>query len=195
MGGYFDVGMMDLAVSWAAPVIGALFSATGQDPARGRGPLSGGLPCYNVYRTSDGAYLSLGALEPPLWATFCKTIEREDLLSRQFEAAAIPEVAAIFETKSSRDWVDIFAGLEVCLEPVHAYSEMLAHPQVRHRGLVSEREGQAPAVGSPLRRGLEQLPPAPELGEHTQRILADAGYSEGEIQAFYKDGTIKIVDN
>jgi crotonobetainyl-CoA:carnitine CoA-transferase CaiB-like acyl-CoA transferase len=195
MGGYFDVGMMDLAVSWAAPVIGALFSATGQDPARGRGPLSGGLPCYNVYRTLDRGYLSFGALEPPLWATFCKTIEREDLLSRQFEAAAIPEVAAIFETKSSRDWVDIFAGLEVCLEPVHAYSEMLAHPQVRHRGLVSEREGQAPAVGSPLRRGLEQLPPAPELGEHTQRILADAGYSEGEIQAFYKDGTIKIVDN
>jgi crotonobetainyl-CoA:carnitine CoA-transferase CaiB-like acyl-CoA transferase len=184
--------MMDLAVSWAAPVIGALFSAAGQDPARGRGPLSGGLPCYSVYRAADGAYLSLGALEPPLWATFCKTINREDLLSRQFETAAIPEVAAVFESQSSARWLDIFAGLEVCLEPVHTYSEMLAHPQVRHRGLVLDGEMQAPAVGSPLRRGLPPLPSAPELGEHTHPILAAVGYSEAEIQGFHADGTIKI---
>ncbi len=159
LGGYFDVGMMDLAVSWAAPVIGALFSAAGQDPARGRGPLSGGLPCYNVYRAADGAYLSLGALEPPLWATFCKTINREDLLPRQFETAAIPEVAAVFETQPSARWLEIFAGLEVCLEPVHTYSEMLAHPQVRHRGLVLDGEGQAPACGfSPAPRSAAAAP-------------------------------------
>jgi crotonobetainyl-CoA:carnitine CoA-transferase CaiB-like acyl-CoA transferase len=193
VGGYFDVGMMDLAVSWAAPVLGALFSTTGLDPARGQGPLSGGLPCYNVYRTQDGAYLSLGALEPPLWGTFCKTIDREDLLARQFEADAIPEMIAIFETQSSRAWLETFAGLEVCLEPVSAFSEMLSHPQVRHRGLVFEEGGKA-VLGSPLRRGLEQLPHAPLLGEHTQTILAAAGYSEAELQAFQESGTIKIPD-
>jgi crotonobetainyl-CoA:carnitine CoA-transferase CaiB-like acyl-CoA transferase len=189
-GSYHDVGMMDVAASWAMPVIGALHFGTGQAPQRGTGPLSGGLPCYNVYQAADGEYLSLGALEPPLWTTFCKTVDQEAWIGRQWEAAVIPEVAALFRTRSSRAWLDLFEGLEVCLEPLNDFEAMVQHPQVRERGLVlTGPGGEIKGVKTPVGRGTAWQTPA--LGEHTDEILAAAGFSQAELDALEEKRVIR----
>ena len=75
--------MSDGALSWLAMVAGSYF-ADGNVPRRGDLPLAGSLVCYRPYECSDG-WVSLGALEPKFWQAFCRGVEREDLIPRQFE--------------------------------------------------------------------------------------------------------------
>lgn len=186
-GAYLDVALFDAVVSWAGAVAGPLYAATGESPQRGRMALSGGLPCYNVYQTADGAYLSLGALEGPFWMAFCERVERPDLVARQWDPAAIPEVGAVMRTQDRDIWLARFEGVDACLEPVNTYAEMLTHPQVRHRGLVVETQEAGGRLvreaGSPFRCGQPPPSPAPRLGEHTRQVLAEAGFTDAEIQA------------
>ncbi len=191
-GAYLDVALLDAVVSWVAPSVNPQFLGAGQNPERGRMALSGGLPCFNVYETADGKYLTLGALEPDFWVAFCNTVQRADLIPRQFEHDAIPEVAAIFRGRTRDEWLARFQGVDACLEPVNSFDELWHHPQVRHRGLVTAMEGQGERIGSPLRFTAGQpASPAPALGAHTRAVLRQAGLSEEEIQELETKGVIK----
>jgi len=85
-GQFVDVSMCDGALSWLAMVAGAYF-ADGNVPHRGDLPLAGSLVCYRPYECSDG-WVSLGALEPKFWQAWCRGVDREDLIPRQFEGPA-----------------------------------------------------------------------------------------------------------
>jgi crotonobetainyl-CoA:carnitine CoA-transferase CaiB-like acyl-CoA transferase len=189
-GTYLDVSMLDATVSWAGTMAGALFLHSGKNPEPGQTPLTGGLPCYNVYGAADGKFLALSALEPPFWTAFCTGLSRDDLISRQFDPALIPELAAIFRTQTRAEWLERFQGAEACLEPVYEVDEMVQDPQVRHRGLVVGSDPPAGAAdrpalrfGPPFQLG-SNLPasPPPVLGQHTREILARAGLSDEEIR-------------
>ena len=186
-GAYLDVSMLDAAVSWMAPMTGAL-AGLGQNP-RGRMPLSGKLACYNVYETADGKFISLAALEPHFWTGFCAAVERDDLARRQFDPEAVPQVAAIFRQRTRQEWLERFRVVDVCVEPVNALDEMLLDPQVRHRGLVKET-GQ---FASPFRFAAQNdESPAPTLGQHTRQTLTQAGIGEKEIQELQVARVIKV---
>ena len=191
-GAYIDLSLMDMAVSWAGPMVGALYFARGENPGRGRGPLSGELPCYNVYRTKDGSFLTLAAIEPLLWSTFCKVADCTDLFGRQYDYEAVSDVAAVFESRDLRDWIAVFEGSEVCVEPVVPFSETLGHPQVKARDLViQDSQGHPGGVrASPWHDGIKPLDP-PRLGEHTRQVLLDFGFDEGEIERLAKERTIR----
>src|SRR6185436_19437790 len=47
--------------------------------------LSGAYPFYSIYETSDGRFMTVGALEPKFWENFCQTVGRSDLIARQFD--------------------------------------------------------------------------------------------------------------
>ena len=79
-GRHLDVAMMEGALAWTAAVA-ADAAAGGTAPERGRGRLTGGIPCYRVYSCADG-YLSVGALEPKFWEALCTALDRPDLISR-----------------------------------------------------------------------------------------------------------------
>lgn len=185
-GAYLDVSMLDAAVSWIAPMMGAV-AGLGQNP-RGRMPLSGKLACYNVYETADGKFISLGALEPHFWTGFCQAIERGDLTNRQFDPEAIPQVAAILRQRTRDEWLQRFRNADLCIEPVNTPDETMHHPQVRHRGLVKET-GQ---FASPLRfTERSGASPAPALGQHTQEVLKQAGLDDREIRELEAARVIK----
>jgi crotonobetainyl-CoA:carnitine CoA-transferase CaiB-like acyl-CoA transferase len=186
-GAYLDVSMLDAVVSWIAPLAGAFYLQSGQNPPRGATQLTGALPCYNVYATADGTYLTLSALEPHFWTAFCQATGHEDWLRRQFDAMLIPEVAALFGQHTRTEWLAQFGEADVCVEPVNGVDEVLRHPQVRHRGLVVDDTGpagagQTPVFGSPFRFVQFGEGRAPALGEHTYQVLHDAGLSPVEIQ-------------
>jgi crotonobetainyl-CoA:carnitine CoA-transferase CaiB-like acyl-CoA transferase len=160
--------------------------------------LAGSHACYNVYRCRDGRHLAVGALEPKFWEALTRALGRPALLPRQWESGPVARetvrtVADILATKDRDEWVRELEAADACVEPVLELAEALDQPQVRHRrAVVEDVEGEVgPAAGlrtlaSPLR--LSATPatarrPAPRLGQHTDEVLAEAGYAPEEIAA------------
>ncbi len=201
-GDFCDVSMMDGAMSWLTIHAGS-YVATQSEPERERMYLSGAFPCYRIYPASDG-WLTVGALEPQFWAALCKALEREDLLGDAFAAGArrdevIAELEQIFATRSRAEWMEEFAGVDVCVGPVNTFAEAFADDHVRARDMVFEDEvpGSGPwtHIGNPLKfessartRGM-RLPP-PRMGEHTDAVLEDLGKTEAEVSAFRTAGIV-----
>jgi crotonobetainyl-CoA:carnitine CoA-transferase CaiB-like acyl-CoA transferase len=197
-GEYLDVSLLDAVVSWAMPMALSGYLRGGPAPEGGQLPLGGGLPCYNVYRTADGEYLALGALEPTFWSAFCEATARPDLLSRQFDHEAIPRVAQLFAARSKAEWLTLLGEQDACVEAVLSIPQMSQHPQVISRGLVTPGRGPSPEprgeLGSPLHlEGLPRLGDPPPLGAQTKEILRELGTSledldDLEARAIIKSG-------
>jgi len=188
-GAFLDVAMIDAVASWAAPMAGVIqaTSASGQNP-RGRMPLSGGLPCYNVYETADGKFISLGALESHFWTAFCNAIRRSDLLPRQFDTTAIVELTQLFLQHTCDEWLELLREADACVEPVKDLDEALRDPHLRQRGLVTEQN----TFHSPFRFAARpDSSAAPALGQHTFEMLKQAGLNEQEIRELEEAGIVK----
>lgn len=186
-----DVSMSDGALSWLAMVAGAYF-ADGVVPGRGGLPLAGSLVCYRPYECADG-WVTLGALEPKFWQAWCRGVGREDLIERQFEAPgseAHAEAQAIFRTRTRAQWEQFAREHECCLEPVLDLDEALDSELVRAREMVVAID--QPGAAAPVRQlgvpvklartpGSHARLPSPTLGEHTEEVLREAGYSTEQI--------------
>jgi alpha-methylacyl-CoA racemase len=193
-----DVSMADGALSWLAMVAAAHF-ADGNTPHRGELLLAGSVICYRPYECADG-WVTLGALEPKFWQAWCRGVEREDLIERQFEAPcsdAHTQVVEIFKTRTRAQWAQFAREHDCCLEPVLDLDEALDSELVRARGMVVNLaqpgvEGGVRQLGLPVK--LERTPgthdrlPGPALGEHTEEVLAAVGYSAEEIAALLESG-------
>lgn len=195
-GRHVDVSMFDGVTSWL--VMAAAPSLAGQpSPASGGALLSGGVPCYNVYETADGRYMSLGALEPKFWQAFCEAVERQDLLANGYDLRAIDDVRAIFRQRTQADWIEVFSTADACCEPVLTLEEALSQPQTLARNMVIEHEhpeaGPLRQLGAPIKFSDAEVDPggaAPALGEHTEEILTTLGYDAEEIETLRKRGVI-----
>ena len=107
------------------------------------------------------------------------------------------DLQALLSQKSSADWIAILNDAGVPCGPIYKMDEMWADPQVRHLnmarpvtnkfiGSLSVVRNAANLSGSPDTpyRG------APELGEHTEEILAEFGFTEEEIESVKRDGVV-----
>jgi crotonobetainyl-CoA:carnitine CoA-transferase CaiB-like acyl-CoA transferase len=195
-----DVSMSDGALSWLAMVAGAYF-AEGRPPHRGELPLAGSLICYRPYECADG-WVSLGALEPKFWAAWCRGVDREDLISVQFErpgSDAHAQVKEIFIARTREQWEAFAREHDCCLEPILELDEALESELVRERGMVVELS--QPGVGEPVRQlglpvklgrtpGEHDRLPGPALGEHTEEVLAQAGFAPERIVELMESGAV-----
>ncbi len=197
-----DVSMTDGAQSWLAMVAGRYFCDQ-IVPRRGEIELAGGIICYRPYEASDG-WVTCGALEQKFWAAWCRGVGREDLIEHQFDrpgSDAHKEVEEIFRSRTREEWRAFNDEHDCCIEPVLDLDEALASEQAKAREMVVELDqpeiGAVRQLGSPLK--LSRTPagiqrPAPALGEHTAEVLAEAGYSQGEIEAIFEAGGAKGTD-
>ncbi len=191
-----DVSMFDGSLAWLA-LVAARYLADGQTPARGALELAGSLICYRPYACKDG-WVTLGALEPKFWQAWCRGVDREDLIEKQFSAPgsdAHAEVERVFLTRTRDEWTEFASQHDCCLEPVLDLDEALDSELVRAREMVVRidqpgTEG-VDLLGVPVK--LSRTPgapagPGPALGEHTREVLAALGYSEAEIAALLESG-------
>jgi crotonobetainyl-CoA:carnitine CoA-transferase CaiB-like acyl-CoA transferase len=114
--------------------------------------LTGGPPCYAIYPTADGRWLTVGALEPKFWRRLCELIGREDLEARQWDATAVDELAELFRQRPLAAWLDFFGDEEVCVGPVLT---------------IAEAEAELGADAPPAR--------AAAVGEHTRAWRSELG--------------------
>jgi crotonobetainyl-CoA:carnitine CoA-transferase CaiB-like acyl-CoA transferase len=195
-GRHVDVAMTDAVFAHAIlPLLGYL--EHGKAPQRGTGMLGGGLPCYNVYRTRDGGWMAVGALEGKFWETLCDILGCPELKGKHMvygeEAKPVKErLAAVFASRTQREWSEVFAPADCCVSPILPIDEALANEQLRARKMVATDDGLTqpalPLKFSEFEFGIGR--PAPGRGEHTEEILREAGYREAEIAALRGDGVI-----
>ena len=184
------------------PLVASEYLNTGKAPRPGHSALDGGLPCYNIYETKDGKHVTLGALEPKFWHTFCTHIGHLELLpfhtpvgpGEREEAMEI--LRAIFKTRTRDEWMAELAEIDACVGPVYSIDEALNDPHAQARGdtvTAGKGEETSQALRSfPRISGDEdeQRYAPPAMGEQTEEVLREAGYSDAEIAHFKTGGII-----
>ena len=155
-----------------------------------------------MFETGDG-FLNIAASGDQMFARLCKVLGTEDLLddprfadgpARGTNRAALNEaITAVTCTATTAEWVERLNAGGVPSGPVYSFDQTFADPQVRHIGMAAPIDhptrGRIELVGQPVRfhRTPWRLRNAcPEMGEHTDAILADLGYSEDEIETLRK---------
>jgi len=196
-----DVSMTEGVMS-LLPLVATAYLSTGKAPRPGYSTLDGGLPCYNIYEAKDGKYVTLAALEPKFWHTFCTHIGHLELLPFHIPVGpgereeAMDVLGTIFKTKTRDEWVTELAEIDACVGPVYAIDEAFNDQHAQGRG-VTVTSGSAEESFQMLRSfprisGVEdeQRYAPPEMGEQTEELLREAGYSDDEIAQFKTGGVI-----
>jgi crotonobetainyl-CoA:carnitine CoA-transferase CaiB-like acyl-CoA transferase len=148
-GRFVDVSMTDAVFAHNVMPLVAV-NNFGRPAEPGRDLLTGGVPCYNVYRTSDGRFMAVGALELKFWEACCDVLGRQDLKKRHWslgqevggaDAMAVKEeLDAIFAGETLAAWTEKFSKSDCCVTPILRADEAVAHPLFQARKMVERKE-------------------------------------------------------
>jgi crotonobetainyl-CoA:carnitine CoA-transferase CaiB-like acyl-CoA transferase len=159
---------------------------------------------YGIFPTLDG-WLAVVGTAWPARDVFYRTIGRPDLIDRfphlmYFEddkAALWPILDQVFATKSTAEWCALLGAAGVRFAPVRDHAAVAADPGVMVNDYITNIED-PDSPGSDLRvvrapvRFSEPAPPVrtrvPELGQHTEEVLLEIGYSWDDIASLSSDG-------
>jgi len=171
-------------------------------PGFAQHPLTGAIISYNVYKTKDDRYLSVGAVEPKFWLRACRAFGLDELFDEQFSDAKpgnppFDKLSKRVGEKSLEEWRNIFSKVDACVEPVLDCLEALDYPHFNQREMVFDyshpTEGLTTQISQPIRMSRSKIKAqrhAPSHGEQTEEILAEAGFSREEISNLKKSGVI-----
>ena len=181
------------------------YFASGESATR-RGNDHPSVAPYQTLRASDG-WMNLGIANDSLWVRYCDAIERPDLRDDPRFATApervkhretlVPIIVALTETRTVQHWVDLLGVAGVPCGRIRTVAEVCTNPQLTERGKVVDRPhptaGTVRMIGQPIELSdtpahIETAPPL--LGEHTDDVLRDAGYTDDEIHTFREDGVV-----
>jgi alpha-methylacyl-CoA racemase len=192
-----DAAMVDGAASLAAIFYG-LQAAGAWGAPRGENLLDGGAPFYATYETADGRHVALGALEPKFFAELARRIGLEErFVKRQYDRQLWPEmraaIAALVRTRTRDGWCAELEGSDACFAPVLSFDEAPRHAHARARQAFVSVDGVVqPAPAPRFDRSRPEPPrPAPRAGEHTDAVLAEAGFTAAEIAALRAAGAAR----
>ncbi|GAA4669055.1 CaiB/BaiF CoA-transferase family protein [Nocardioides nanhaiensis] len=164
------------------------FAAGGQfREERGANMLDGGVPFYDVYETSDGEHMSVGALEPQFFATLVRLLGVEETCPGQGEMDRYDEMREVltrtFASRTQAEWIELFEGTDACVAGIVPISRAQEHPHLVARGTFVERDGMVqPAPAPRFSRTGPSLttPPPAAAGAQTRAALTAWGVDDVE---------------
>ena len=164
-----------------------------------------GIPT-GVFRTKDG-HINIAATGTAIYQRFCEVMGREDWLTdERFNTPPRRsknrdemngQIEAITATKTSREWIEAFNEAGVPAGYIYSIDEVFQDPQVQHLGMAAPVAhptlGNIELVAQPVH--LSGAPstirtPTPDIGEHNDEVLSEAGYTPDEIHELRKTGAI-----
>ncbi len=146
--------------------------------------LDGGMPFYDVYETSDGRHMSVGALEPQFYDAFVQLLGIETAPDRyDFEQTGElrRRIAEAFAARTQAEWAEVFEGTDACVAAIVPLSEAMDHPHMAAREVFVEHAGirqPAPAPRFSRTPGELSRPPAPQPGVDTREVLTAWGIAD-----------------
>ncbi len=169
---------------------------------RGENLLDGGAHFYDTYETSDGLYMSVGALEPQFYNQFLigLGLDPNDENHSQMNIKEMKtKIEQIFKTKTRQEWTEIFNKLDACCTPVLNWdsADKNEHNQQRKNfSFTNQNKNHSIPMPAP-RFSLSKLPsidrPSPFSGEHTTEILRELGYTTENINELIKKNIVQNV--
>jgi crotonobetainyl-CoA:carnitine CoA-transferase CaiB-like acyl-CoA transferase len=175
-------------------------------PRRSR--LKMGNPLWNYYQCADGKWLILAMQQADrYWSSFCKVMGIEHLERNQkfdnmrVRASNSEELISIldqrFSTKPREEWLELLAKADLIAQPIQTISEVVADPQVVANNYIINYEhpvyGLIKMIGFPYefsRDSPSVRRAAPELGQHTEEILLEMGYTWNDIVDLKNQGIV-----
>jgi alpha-methylacyl-CoA racemase len=193
-----DAAMLDGAALLAAMFHGMRASGDWSDE-RGTNLLDTGAYFYEVYETSDGRYISLGALDArshELLVRLTGLVGDGDPVPDPDDRSAWPgmktRLAALVRTKTRDEWCRLLEGTDACFAPVLESGEAPDHPHNRARGTFVDVDGVTQAAPAPRFSRTAPGPPGrpPRAGEHSEEALASWGFSPDELSVLLGSGVV-----
>ena len=145
LGQVIDAAMVDGSALLTSFLYGLRATGAWQDK-RGSNLLDGGAPFYDTYRTADGEYMAVGALEPQFYAALLAGLGLAGAgLPGQHDRTAGrcsgSDSRQKFGSRTRAEWEQVFAGTDACVSPVLSLAEAPAHPHAAARGAFVESTG------------------------------------------------------
>jgi crotonobetainyl-CoA:carnitine CoA-transferase CaiB-like acyl-CoA transferase len=186
-------------------ITGAIFN----DMVPGRRERAGLSPTWNVYKGSDGKYFVIGMSQQRYWPGICEITNRPEWLEderygsvrsrAEHREELFNDLDAVFGTKTADEWVKLFSDADLLAARVHDYAEVISDPQNIENGYITEvanpdgppvRMVGVPVILSKTPGKVRSL--APEMGQHTEEVMLEAGYSWEEIAGLRAKGAIGL---
>lgn len=155
---------------------------------------------FGIYKTADGymavAMASLAVLGDLLDLPEIKAYDTP-ALAYEHRDTIQPIIAQKIATDSTAHWLETLLAADVWCAPVQSFEDLIDDPQVKHNELIQTvyhpRAGEIRVVGVPVKfsktPGAIRLAP-PLVGEHTDAVLSELGYSGAEIEGLRREGVI-----
>lgn len=189
-----------------AAYVGCVLTRSRRSPRwkgdRGENILDGGAFYYRTYETSDGKFMSVGALEPKFYEIFIKTL---GLNIDQFDTdtdKCAKEIQRVFKTKTQREWSEVFEKIDACVFPVLDWQTVDQHPHsIARKAFVPKHstDGLIVAAPTPL---LSRTPPnssvlnnqSHDYVQQVNDIFREHGLDPDDIDTLQRDGAIIMPD-
>jgi crotonobetainyl-CoA:carnitine CoA-transferase CaiB-like acyl-CoA transferase len=165
-------------------------------------------PTYRLYQAGDGQWFFLAVGNQAFWVKLCTALDMEPLaddprfaswlLRLENNQALLPLMEATFKSKPRSHWLEVLAANDIPAAPVQTVAQFMADPAVRHHDMIREYDhpdvGRLTMMGEPLvfsETPARDAGPPPALGQHTDAVLEELGYTDVGIAELKRRGVVK----
>lgn len=194
-GCHIDISMAEASLFFAIEPL-SRFLVSREEPEPSKDILSGGVICYNTYRTRDKRWLSIAALEPKFWENLTRALGLSLLPSDSMSPPnenneAYRMLSEKISSMTSEEIDSVLGNSDIPYEFVRGFDEVTSDELLNSREIfytVKEGKKEQTLLRLPFMKKVKTA--SPTLGQHTREILRRIGYSDQRIEELESRGVI-----